>query len=325
MVLLLLCATTSARAQGAGATDAHATEAQAPQAQASETVGHRDADTARRAREEFEAGVRHFQAREYREAIHSFQVAAELVPSADLWFNIARSYEELGEYEPAIEHYRRYLRDRVDPPDRAQVEAHIAELAERAEAARAAAVTTPTTGTLRLRASDAGGAITIDGRAVGTTPIDTEIELEPGSHELRVTREGSLPFVAQPLVEAGVRTDAVITLLPATQFRAIQADRIWTWVSFGLAAAALGVSIGLGVEAGSRQSDLASAREWSAWSDAALGGAIGFTALGLVLFFVEGRTVRTEVIHGDGSEDDGAVVGAGAVRTEADGAPVTSP
>lgn len=261
------------------------------------TVAEQDADVARRARTAFERGLEHFGARRHREAIHEFQVAAQLVPSADLWFNIARAHEELGEWDQAIEHYRRYLRDRVDPPDREQVEALLELLGERAEAARAARLTRATTGTLSVRVDVEGASVRIGERDVGTSPITDELTLEPGRHPLVVQRDGYLPFRSEVAIEPGVRTAAYVDLQPETRFRAIAGERIFTWIAFGLSAAALGVSIGLGVEAGSRQSsDLGSAREWAAWSDAAIGAAIGFSALGLVLWFVEGRAVGTETI-----------------------------
>lgn len=239
----------------------------------------------------------HFQARRYRDAIHSFQVVAELVPSADLWFNIARAHEELGEWDLAIEHYRRYLRDRVDPPDRAQVEQHIAALEERAEAARAARASAPTAGTLSVRIAVEGASVRLDDRDLGTSPISDDVTLDPGSHQLLVTRDGYLPFAAAIGIEAGLRTAAYVDLRPETRYRTIAGDRIVTWIAFGLAAAALGTSIGLGIEATSRQSaDLSSARQWGGYSDGLLGAAIGLGALGLILWFVEGRAVGTETI-----------------------------
>lgn len=291
----------------ARAQDAPAEGGQPPAAAGDRTVAQQDADVARRAREEFTQGVAHFEARRFREAIHSFQVAAQLVPSADLWFNIARAHEELGEWEQAIEHYRRYLRDRVDPPDRQQVESHVALLEERAEAARAARLTAPTTGTLTVRVDVEGASVRLDDRDVGQSPLSDDLTLDPGPHQLAVTRDGYLPFRAAVGIEAGLRTAAYVDLQPETRYRTIGGDRIFTWVAFGLSAAALGVSIGLGVEAASRQGpdpmQMASAREWGAWSDAALGGAIGFAALGLVLFFLEGQSVRTETIR---APEDGA-------------------
>lgn len=289
LVSFLLALPDAAHAQDAPPDD--------PTPESGTTVADQDADVARRARAAFESGLGHFEARRYRDAIHEFQVAAQLVPSADLWFNIARAHEELGEWEQAIEHYRRYLRDRVDPPDREQVEAHIQLLAERAEAARAARLTRATTGTLSVRVDVEGATVRVGDRELGTSPIADELTLEPGRHPLLVRRDGYLPFRSEVAIEPGLRTAAYVDLQPETRYRAIAGERIFSWVAFGLSAAALGVSIGLGVEAGSRQgTDLDSAREWGAWSDAAIGGAIGFAALGFVLWFVEGRAVGTETI-----------------------------
>lgn len=292
--------------------------AQHAQAQSGETtvVAQQDAETARRARQEFEAGLAHFRAHRFREAIHSFQVAAQLVPSADLWFNIARAHEELAEWDRAIDYYRRYLRDRVDPPDRAQVERHIAELEERAEAARAARVNAPTTGSLVVNTDVSGATVELDGREVGTTPLRDTLTLEPGRHSLRVIREGYVPVRADVQVEAGLRTAAYLDFRPETRYRAVVNDRILTWVAWGVAAASLGVSVGLGVEAASRQgTDLASAREWGSYSDALLGAAIGFGTLGLVLWFVEGHSVGTEVITAP-DESVGALTGTASTGAE---------
>jgi tetratricopeptide (TPR) repeat protein len=286
----------------------------APQPATDETVAHQDADSAARAREEFMAGVAHFQAERYSEAIHSFQVAASLVPSADIWYNIARSYEELArsrgeasDYEQAIAHYQRYLTARVDPPDRAQVEQHIANLEERLEAVRLAAQVAPTTGTLRLRAERDGARVLVDGQELGRTPIADDVTLSPGTHRLRAELDGYVPFLADVTITAGTTTSSRIELVPAHHYRAAHGDRILTWISFGLAGAALGTSIGVGIYAADQQSHalnpfdmgaLENARGIAGWSDAALGGAIGFAVLGVILYFVEGNAVSTEELVG---------------------------
>jgi tetratricopeptide (TPR) repeat protein len=258
------------------------------------TAAPENLEAAREARAQFMAGVEHFRARRYREALRAFGAAAQLVPSADLWFNIARAHEELSEYEEAIDHYQRYLRDRVDPPDRQEVEGHIAVLRERADAQREARRTRPTTGTLRLAVDRDGSTVQLDGEDAGPSPWSGPRELAPGRHRLAILREGYVPYRAEVTIEAGVPTGAYADLLPETRFRAIQADRIFTWVAWGLGVAALGVSVGLGVEAASRTANLPDAREWAAYSDGLLGAAIGLGVIGLVLWFVEGRSVGTE-------------------------------
>ncbi|HJL18451.1 MAG TPA: PEGA domain-containing protein [Sandaracinaceae bacterium LLY-WYZ-13_1] len=285
----------------AGPVSAQPADGEAPPAD--EAAAPDNLEAAQGARRHFLAGIEHFEEHRYREAIQAFQLAAQLVPSADLWYNIARAHEELSEYELAIEHYQRYLRDRVDPPDRARVEAHIEELRERAAAERERARTEPTEGVLRLTANRDDAEVRLDGEPAGRSPWDEPRELEAGRHDLSVLRQGYVPFRSEVSVEAGVTTAAYADLVPETRFRAIRNDPVFSWIAWGLGVASLGVSIGLGVEAASRQStDLDSARTVAAFSDAALAGAVGFGVLGLVLWFVEGRTVGTERIT---VEDEG--------------------
>lgn len=279
-----------------------------------ETVGHQDIDTATRARDEFMAGVAHFQAERYSDAIHSFQVAASLTPSADIWYNIARAYEELArsrgeatDYEQAIEHYRRYLTARVDPPDRATVEQHIANLEERLQAVRLAAQVIPTTGTLRLRTEHMGARVLIDDHEIGRTPVENDLPLDPGTHRVRVELDGYIPFVAEVTITAGSTTSSRMELVPAHRYESTHGERIVTWIAWGLGVAALGASIGIGIYAADLQSHalnpydataLENARGVAGWSDAALGAALGFATLGLILFFVEGNAVGTQSLEG---------------------------
>lgn len=89
------------------------------------------------ARKHFMKGAEHFQDRRFRDALREFNLAIRIIPSADLWYNIARAHEELREDEAAIVAYQTYLRDRVDPPDAPQVQQRIAllraQIAARAE------------------------------------------------------------------------------------------------------------------------------------------------------------------------------------------------
>lgn len=299
MVVLALFTPLGASAQdalGAGADGADQAETPARQPGSPE-----DVEATQSASEHFRAGMQHFQERAFREAIREFEIAAGLVPSADLWFNIARAHEELSEYERAVEHYRRYLRDRVDPPDRAQIEAHIEALEERAEAARLARRTSPTTGTLRVRTSEAGAAIRVADDQVGSAPVEMPLSLEPGRHRLDIEQPGFVPFRSEVRIEAGVTTGAYAELVPATEYRAIRGRRIWTWVVGGLAVAGAATAVGLGARAQALQNDedFAGARDWAAYSDYTLGTSIVLAVGALVLFFVEGRSVGTERVAPD--------------------------
>jgi len=306
-----------ARAQVA---EAPPTEA-SPPAGADETVGDQGVESARRAREEFRAGIEHYQASRYVEAIHSFQVAASLIPSADLWFNIASAYEqlartrgELTDFEQAISHYRRYLTEQVDPPDRAAVEANIVVLAERLEAAREAQTVDATTGTLRVRSEFEGATVRVDADVIGQTPIDEDLSLAPGRHRVEATREGYIPFLAEISLDVGVPVTTRIDLMPSRTHRPIVQDPIFAWVAWGLAGASLIGSVIMGVIAQGLQPSQAAldaeyararadmdnpmdlyapVRDMGAGSDALLAATAGLASVGIALFFIESRAIGT--------------------------------
>ncbi len=295
-VRILLCLTVLAVAATVRAQEAP------PQQQ--EAASPENAEAAAQARQHFTEGMAHFEGRRFREAIHAFQLAASIVPSADLWFNIARSYEELND-EPslrqAIEYYQRYLRDRVDPPDRAQVEAKIQLLQERAEAARQARLSRPTTGTLRISSTVEGADVRVDEEGIGTAPVAAPVTLSEGTHRVDVEREGYIPFRSQVQIAPGVAAAAYADLEPATQYRAVRGKRIFTWIVGGLAVAGVATSIGLGARARSMtrgddvtDEDFADARDLSAISDYVLGASLALAVGAIVLYFVEGRAIGTE-------------------------------
>lgn len=274
-------------------------EARAPQPTGAD-VGELDLRSpAARAREYFRDGMRAFDERRFSDAIVNFRHASELVPSADLTFNIARAHEELGELDGAIEHYRRYLRDRVDPPDREAVEEHIRELEERAEAQRLSAREAPSTGTLRVDVDVPAALVRIDGREVGTSPIVLPLTYGVGEHEIDVSLDGYVPFRARVNVLAGTTVVADARLVRATNYQAVRGRRRFTWVMAGLAAAALGASIGLGAHAMAVRdpADQSEARRFARYSDYALAGAAVFGVGTVTLYFGEGRAVRTERVE----------------------------
>jgi tetratricopeptide (TPR) repeat protein len=298
-----------------------APRAASPQTSADGSAGQaveQSVESTRRAREEFRQGVESYQAGRYLDAIHSFQVAASLVPSADLWFNIAAAYEqlarsraEISDFEQAIAHYRRYLTERVDPPDRTAVEANIASLTERLEAARASQTVRATQGTLRLRSREDGATVSIDGQTIGQTPMEEDVRLSPGRHMLEVTRDGALPFRSEVSIEVGLAVTSQIALEPARTHRAITGSPIFAWVAWGLAAASLGASVGVGVHAASllpadldpRFDQYADARTWGAVSDGLLAATAGLAVLGIALYFIEGNAVGTVTERGGVTEE----------------------
>jgi len=262
------------------------------------------------AREHFEAASRHYEAREFREAIREFELSGSLVPSADLAYNVARCYEHLDEFGPAKDYYERYLREKIDPPDRADVEQKIAWLGEQIEARRQAGRERATTGLLRLSVDPAGAQVSIDDRPMGAAPFAEPLPLPPGDHRLSIVAAGRQDWVGRVQVRAGDTTHAVAELPAATVHEAVKGGRLWTWIAGGTAVAAGlgGVILGAGAQGTMNDAqatydagDVATAhqleRDARSQADSAdylFGAAIVLGVTGVILYFVEGSAVATE-------------------------------
>ena len=172
-----------------GGTFVHATEADRP-AQPDEATpsgsppdpqdkGHEKAA----ARTAYETGVGHFKAKRYADAIREFNKAYRVDPNPVLVFNMARAFEELKDYDSAIEFYRRYLEMAPEASDRPGVESALRTL----ELLQKRALE-PAKVELSVTSVPDGSRVFLDGREVGATPLRTE--LPPGKHFVAVEQKG---------------------------------------------------------------------------------------------------------------------------------------
>ncbi|HEX4462815.1 MAG TPA: hypothetical protein VIA18_32805 [Polyangia bacterium] len=94
------------------------------------------------ARGHYDAGLAHFNLREYPQAITEFQAAYRALPDPVFLYNLAQSYRLSDAPEQALYFYQTYLRSTTNAPDRAEVEDRIAALqkviADKKSAPRAA-------------------------------------------------------------------------------------------------------------------------------------------------------------------------------------------
>src|SRR5690606_8081599 len=81
-----------------------------------------------RAREAFERAQTLFEAGNYAEAAARFEEAYKARPFAQFLFNIGASFEKMGDYARAADHYRRYLEADPQAQDRTQTKKRIAAL-----------------------------------------------------------------------------------------------------------------------------------------------------------------------------------------------------
>lgn len=133
------------------------------------------------ARQRYLAGAQAYAAGKYAEAVDQFIAADRIAPSAALSFDIARSYEKLGQSSLALRWFRDYLhRTGGDPADGPKVRKIVQSL-EHELRDKGVQQTT-------VRSVPRGGTVTIDGEPAGVTPWTGD--LPPGRHRLAVAYDG---------------------------------------------------------------------------------------------------------------------------------------
>ena len=261
----------------------------------------------REAHQRFEAGAKLYRQARYQDAIAEFQKAYAARANANILFNIAQSYEKLGDLERALEHYRRYLEDVHNADDHDTIQTVVANLEARIAKARR--------GHVSVQSAPAGASVSLDGKDRGLTPV--ALELDPGTYALRAAKPGFEPTERTLKVEAGNTLQLELSLVEAmkplpwvvVQDKGPQVKparrRVWTWIAYGAGAATLlgAAAVGLGAAGTSnkiRQADgTQTTQEVNGLRDSAQGQAKGanvlygvtgvLAATGTVLFFVEGR------------------------------------
>lgn len=202
----------------------------APSAQAKED----DAVTARKA---FDRATRLFEDNKYLEAIESFELAYRLRPHFRVQCSIARCYQIIGDAVEAVQHYKRCLSEgAADSPMKADIEKMLKD--------SEALITW-----INVRSPGGGGKIFVDDMERGVAP--GRVALNPGTHVIRVEREGTKPASAKIRTLGGEERD--LTLIPVV----VGADRpkpdkpkpdepkgprrrlapLWFWTAVGATAA----------------------------------------------------------------------------------------
>jgi len=271
-------------------------------------VTERDERDLQKARQLYEQGVEAYERRRYDEAIDLFKRANLLAPNAAFSFNIGIAYQDAGNVALALRHYRDYLRQVPDAPDRASVLARIKGLEAKLVAVGVQQVTVVT--------QPANAAIAIDGKPVGLSPWTGE--LTPGNHELsvelsghqNVTRDFDLPpahaidvsVTLEEKVDAGPAEVARPTT-PAVDPSWYEDVRPVTWAVLGVGVVALGVAGYADYTRGSAQEDLSkatSASEQRTLADTVASRrswAESFVMLGLGMVASGGALIYSDVVY----------------------------
>jgi hypothetical protein len=134
------------------------------------------------ARDHFELGLSHFDRQEWPAALVEFLKSREEFPTRGNTKDAAICLRKVGRFDEALAMYEALLRDFSD------LTAADKELAQREMAELQGSV-----GTISITGAPDGADVVIDGVDRGKTPLGA-LRLSAGTHAIRVTREGALPF-----------------------------------------------------------------------------------------------------------------------------------
>ena len=310
----------------------------APSTRAASACDDGSGGTARdRAKAHYEAGVAAYHDKHYSEAIDHLSCANQLLDSPAFAYNIAVTYEAMGDVATALRWYREHRRKAGAEANSDASNAKVAELEAKLQRRGVQQVS--------VLSKPEGAMLSIDDRALGLTPLT--LELNPGHHSYRLTlaghthAEGSFELrVDRSLdVEAELRPVATPTSQPAlTPIVSASSDvRVstpaepapsfapWTWISLGTGTLLLGGALGFEWRRAQLDADLGSAsqadyqRRYDAMTTqqttARLLAGLGAAALvsGGVLWIIDlNREPGSDVALGACAEDVWCVAGRGA-------------
>jgi len=110
-------------------------------------------------------------------------------------------------------------------------------------------------GFIQIRSNRKGADVLLDAARRGTTPLPGPLKVQaPSTHDIRVKKDGFIPFTAQVKVPPDATIQVNATLVPMSQAAIPYYKRWWFWTSIASGVAiVVGLSAGLAV--GLRRSD----------------------------------------------------------------------
>jgi hypothetical protein len=230
-----------------------------------------DPDAKARAQVILKEGTQLYQQGAFADALERFEQAYSVFPSPKLFFNIGQANRELGRPVEAVEAFEKFLAQAGDasPELLAEAKRSVEELA-------------PKIGRLLIDCGVADAEITVDGKAVGRTPLPDLIRVMPGKHQVTATHPNAMPAIENVVVKVGtvetvgMRLRLLVEPTPAARaplpvpspgldLQAAQVSpeshgwwlgRKWTWVAAGSTLVFAGVASVAGWSMQSKFDDL---------------------------------------------------------------------
>jgi tetratricopeptide (TPR) repeat protein len=178
------------------------------------------ADPIDEARQHFQEGLRFYDQGKWADAVGEFEAAKKLHPSAQLDYNIARAYDRMGDWQHALDGYRRYIDAEAFAADASAVRTRIEELKLKLKPAG------PEPGLVRVDSTPSADVRVDDerGEVLGATPLS--LQLPAGAHVVYLRQAGWLPISKGFTVGKGETVQLQLSLLPEPKI-AEKKSRAW--------------------------------------------------------------------------------------------------
>jgi len=178
------------------------------------------------------------------EAYGLYQKAWGLKRTYDIAGNLGQVELKLGRFRDAAEHLDFTLR--LFPPT--------GKAAPREAIRRAFEAARKEVAALSIRVSAQGAAVAIDGKAIGLSPFEVPVFVEPGKRTLEASLEAHLATRIVIEVEKGESRDVALSLVPKNQPPPPPRNIPLMLTGFGLGLAAAGTGVGLMIASSSKGS-----------------------------------------------------------------------
>jgi hypothetical protein len=207
-----------------------------------------------KSRQLFNDGLTAYSQHRWEDAYAAFLASWALTNHYSIEGNLAECEMKLGRARDAAEHFAHYARELAKDPERTP-----AELADgEARFARAR----EKVGVVNVRVNRPGSKVYVDGKLIGTDPLEYPVFVEPGDHGIDARNEGFPPAHAAITARPGVTQDVTLTLgqsnEPLTVVPSRAAPRVpigWVVATGVVAATGIGMGIGFTVAANGKGSD----------------------------------------------------------------------
>jgi tetratricopeptide (TPR) repeat protein len=165
-------------------------------------------DAVEQARLLFEEGLAAARAQEFDRALELFGRSYGLNPNPTVTYNMGLCHQKMGDAPAAVQAFTDYLEESGDAlaaDRRTRTQERIDELA-------------PQVGALRVAVSEPGAQVSLDGRPLGSSPLDDVVYVQPGAHRLEARWAEGEPATQQVSVLAGIAAPTTVSLARPEEF-----------------------------------------------------------------------------------------------------------